>query len=58
MSFQDNEKSGRSHGVVTGIFQSKTALSTFQRLVNAIGTAKDTPDLRQNMFVSSLCLTF
>ncbi|XP_060179791.1 syntaxin-22-like isoform X2 [Lycium barbarum] len=63
MSFQDLE-SGRSLGsrrfhtngkqdptqaVVSGIFQINTAVSTFQRLVNTLGTPKDTPELREKL---------
>ncbi|PHT39908.1 Syntaxin-21 [Capsicum baccatum] len=63
MSFQDLE-SGRSTGsgrvrtngkqdptqaVASGIFQINTAVSTFQRLVNTLGTPKDTPELREKL---------
>lgn len=63
MSFQDLE-SGRSLGprrgymngkqdptqaVASGIFQINTAVSTFQRLVNTLGTPKDTPELREKL---------
>lgn len=65
MSFQDLE-SGRSVGprrgfmngkqdttqaVASGIFQINTAVSTFQRLVNTLGTPKDTPELRDKLWV-------
>lgn len=66
MSFQDLE-SGRGSGpirkgfvngrqdptqaVASGIFQINTAVSTFQRLVNTLGTAKDTPELREKLSV-------
>lgn len=67
MSFQDLE-SGRSLGprrgyvngkqdttqaVASGIFQINTAVSTFQRLVNTLGTPKDTPELREKLWVLS-----
>ncbi|XP_042021800.1 syntaxin-22-like [Salvia splendens] len=63
MSFQDLE-AGRGNGlqrgyangkqdptqaVASGIFQINTAVSTFQRLVNTLGTPKDTPDLREKL---------
>ncbi|KAH6792518.1 Syntaxin/t-SNARE family protein [Perilla frutescens var. hirtella] len=63
MSFQDLE-AGRANGsrrgyangkqdptqaVVSGIFQINTAVSTFQRLVNTLGTPKDTPELREKL---------
>ncbi|KAH6774063.1 Syntaxin/t-SNARE family protein [Perilla frutescens var. frutescens] len=63
MSFQDLEV-GRANGsrrgyangkqdptqaVVSGIFQINTAVSTFQRLVNTLGTPKDTPELREKL---------
>ncbi|PIN05848.1 SNARE protein PEP12/VAM3/Syntaxin 7/Syntaxin 17 [Handroanthus impetiginosus] len=63
MSFQDLE-SGRGIGsrrgyvngnqdptqaVASGIFQINTAVSTFQRLVNTLGTPKDTPELREKL---------
>ncbi|XP_009613857.1 syntaxin-22-like [Nicotiana tomentosiformis] len=68
MSFQDLE-SGRSLGsrrgyvngkqnptqaVASGIFQINTAVSTFQRLVNTLGTPKDTPDLRDKLHKTRL----
>lgn len=63
MSFQDLESgrplgSGRFHtngkqdptqAVASGIFQINTAVSTFQRLVNTLGTPKDTPELREKL---------
>nr|ARQ31701.1 vacuolar SNARE SYP22 [Petunia x hybrida] len=69
MSFQDLE-SGRSLGsarrgygngkqdptqaVASGIFQINTAVSTFQRLVNTLGTPKDTPELRDKLHKTRL----
>ncbi|PHT45642.1 Syntaxin-21 [Capsicum baccatum] len=68
MSFQDLE-SGRSSGprrgymngnqdptqaVASGIFQINTAVSTFQRLVNTLGTPKDTPELRDKLHKTRL----
>ncbi|KAF9609432.1 hypothetical protein IFM89_016232 [Coptis chinensis] len=63
MSFQDLE-AGRAIGsrrgytngtqdptqaVASGVFQINTAVSTFQRLVNTLGTPKDTPELRDKL---------
>ncbi|CAL2253354.1 unnamed protein product [Prunus armeniaca] len=42
-----------SQAVAAGIFQINTAVSTFRRLVDAIGTAKDTPDHRQKLSAAS-----
>ncbi|CAA3010302.1 syntaxin-22-like [Olea europaea subsp. europaea] len=68
MSFQDLE-SGRGLGarrdyingkqdptqaVASGIFQINTAVSTFQRLVNTLGTPKDTPELREKLHKTRL----
>ncbi|KAG8382510.1 hypothetical protein BUALT_Bualt05G0084800 [Buddleja alternifolia] len=68
MSFQDLE-SGRGVGsrkgylngkqdptqaVASGIFQINTAVSTFQRLVNTLGTPKDTPELREKLHKTRL----
>ena len=65
MSFQDLEAGGRrpfasrqdlinakqdsTQAVASGIFQINTAVSTFQRLVNTLGTPKDTPELREKL---------
>ncbi|KDP41884.1 hypothetical protein JCGZ_26902 [Jatropha curcas] len=38
-----------SQAVAAGIFQINTAVSGFRRLVDAIGTAKDTPEHRQKL---------
>ncbi|KAL8557392.1 hypothetical protein ACS0TY_004722 [Phlomoides rotata] len=53
MSFQDLHKSGGnrsslppSQAVAAALFQINTAVATFRRLVDAIGTSKDTPDHR------------
>ncbi|EPS68669.1 syntaxin-like protein, partial [Genlisea aurea] len=66
MSFQDLE-AGRgigprrlngiqepSQAVASGIFQINTAVSTFQRLVNTLGTPKDTPELREKLHKTRL----
>ncbi|MBA0806001.1 hypothetical protein Gohar_005478, partial [Gossypium harknessii] len=37
-----------------GIFQINTAVSTFQRLVNTLGTPKDTPELRERLHKTRL----
>lgn len=61
MSFQDLQRENvgnrssrapsQSQGVAAGIFQINTAVSGFRRLVDAIGTSKDTPDHRQKLSV-------
>ncbi|KAG0488316.1 hypothetical protein HPP92_006891 [Vanilla planifolia] len=69
MSFQDIE-SGRTltgrreattnarqdptQAVAAGVFQINTAVSTFQRLVNTLGTPKDTPELRERLHKTRL----
>ncbi|KAF8412789.1 hypothetical protein HHK36_000759 [Tetracentron sinense] len=62
MSFQDlesgrplasrrdyNGKQDPTQAVASGVFQINTAVSTFQRLVNTLGTPKDTPELREKL---------
>lgn len=60
MSFQDleggrpqgsrlNGKQDATQAVASGIFQINTAVNTFQRLVNTLGTPKDTPELREKL---------
>ncbi|XP_043707698.1 syntaxin-22-like isoform X1 [Telopea speciosissima] len=61
MSFQDLQNDGKtssvgrsssqnpSQTVAAGIFQINTAVAGFRRLVDAIGTSKDTPDHRQKL---------
>ncbi|XP_057437632.1 syntaxin-22-like [Lotus japonicus] len=58
MSFQDiqggaNPPTRRtqspSQAVAAGIFQINTAVATFRRLVDAVGTVKDTPEHRQKL---------
>lgn len=62
MSFQDLQYGGKppslsgrassqksSQSVAAGIFQINTAVSGFRRLVDAIGTSKDTLDHRQKL---------
>lgn len=44
-----NGKQDATQAVASGIFQINTALSTFQRLVNTLGTPKDSPDLREKL---------
>ncbi|PKA46176.1 Syntaxin-22 [Apostasia shenzhenica] len=69
MSFQDIE-SGRplpgrgdaeararqdpTQAVAAGVFQINTAVSTFQRMVNTLGTPKDTPELRERLHKTRL----
>lgn len=40
-----------SQAVAAGIFQINTSVATFQRLVNSLGTPKDTADLRDRLYV-------
>jgi len=67
MSFQDLEagrprRGGYGNGrqqdptqlIASGIFQINTAVSTFQRLVNTLGTPKDTPELRDKLHKTRL----
>ncbi|CAH2034895.1 unnamed protein product [Thlaspi arvense] len=68
MSFQDleagtplrsqrnliNGKKDGTQAVASGIFQINTAVSTFQRLVNTLGTPKDTPELRDKLHKTRL----
>ncbi|KAG6782520.1 hypothetical protein POTOM_011928 [Populus tomentosa] len=44
-----NGKQDATQAVASGIFQINTAVSTFQRLVNTLGTPKDTPELREKL---------
>ncbi|KAF4385643.1 hypothetical protein F8388_010199 [Cannabis sativa] len=41
-----------SQGVAAAIFQLNTSVATFRRLVDAVGTAKDTPDHRRKLHES------
>ncbi|PWA13650.1 Syntaxin/epimorphin, conserved site-containing protein [Artemisia annua] len=66
MSFQDLEagrvrrsNNGYTNGfkqmdptqaIASGIFQINTGVNTFQRLVNTLGTPKDTPELRDKLW--------
>ncbi|KAB1221526.1 Syntaxin-22 [Morella rubra] len=68
MSFQDLEagrplasrrdrpigKQDSTQAIASGIFQINTAVSTFQRLVNTLGTPKDTPELREKLHKTRL----
>lgn len=58
MSFQDLESGQPLNGfkqqdptqaIASGIFQINTAVSSFHRLVNTLGTPKDTPQLRDKL---------
>ncbi|KAJ4839129.1 Syntaxin-23 [Turnera subulata] len=44
-----NGKQDATQALASGIFQINTAVSTFQRLVNTLGTPKDTPELREKL---------
>ncbi|XP_022717498.1 syntaxin-22-like isoform X2 [Durio zibethinus] len=68
MSFQDleagrplasrqnliNGKQDATQALASGIFQINTAVSTFQRLVNTLGTPKDTHELREKLHKTRL----
>lgn len=46
---QQQQQQDPSQSVAAGIFQINTAVSNFQRLVNTLGTPKDTLDLRERL---------
>ncbi|CAN8325013.1 unnamed protein product [Cochlearia groenlandica] len=43
-----------TQAVASGVFQINTSVSTFQRLVNTLGTPKDTPELRDKLHKTRL----
>nr|GEX20074.1 syntaxin-22-like [Tanacetum cinerariifolium] len=43
-----------TQAIASGIFQINTSVATFQRLVNSLGTPKDTPDLRDKLHKTRL----
>lgn len=45
----ENNRQDPSQAVAAGVFQINTAVSTFKRLVNTLGTPKDTPELREKL---------
>ncbi|VVB12699.1 unnamed protein product [Arabis nemorensis] len=47
-------KQDTTQAVASGIFQINTIVSTFQRLVNTLGTPKDTPELREKLHKTRL----
>ncbi|CAL0332919.1 unnamed protein product [Lupinus luteus] len=58
MSFQDFQSASNpsprrnqspSQAIAAGIFQTNTAVATFRRLVDSVGTVKDTPEHRQKL---------
>ncbi|XP_027080084.1 syntaxin-22-like isoform X2 [Coffea arabica] len=49
-----NGKQDPTQAVASGIFQINTAVSTFQRLVNTLGTPRDTPELREKLHKTRL----
>uniref|UniRef100_A0A2P2LFY5 Syntaxin-22-like n=1 Tax=Rhizophora mucronata TaxID=61149 RepID=A0A2P2LFY5_RHIMU len=49
-----NGRQDATQAVASGIFQINTAVSTFQRLVNTLGTPKDTPDFREKLHKTRL----
>ncbi|XVF52018.1 hypothetical protein PTKIN_Ptkin04bG0231700 [Pterospermum kingtungense] len=50
----NNGRQDPTQAVASGIFQINTAVSTFQRLVNTLGTPKDTPELREKLHKTRL----
>lgn len=46
-----------SQAVAAGIFQINTSVATFQRLVNSLGTPKDTADLRERLHKTRAYIT-
>jgi len=59
MSFQDiqggphppsRRNQSPAQAVAAGIFQINTSVATFRRLVDAVGTVKDTPEHRQKLY--------
>jgi syntaxin 7 len=46
---QQQQGSSSSDGVVAGVFRINTGVSSFKRLVNMLGTSKDTPSLREKL---------
>ncbi|KAL7597072.1 syntaxin-22 [Lactuca sativa] len=47
-------KQDPTQAIASGIFQINTAVSSFQRLVNTLGTPKDTPELREKLHKTRL----
>lgn len=43
------QSAAASHAVAGGIFQVNTAVSSFKRLLNDLGTSRDTPQLREKL---------
>ncbi|KAI3918515.1 hypothetical protein MKX01_041835 [Papaver californicum] len=52
-----NGKQDPTQAVASGVFQINTSVSTFQRLVNTLGTPKDTPELREKLRKTRLHIT-
>ncbi|CAO2832311.1 unnamed protein product [Amaranthus hypochondriacus] len=51
---QNQQPQDPSHSVAAGIFKINTAVSSFHRLVNTLGTPKDTLDLRDRLHKTRL----
>nr|XP_010933014.1 syntaxin-22 [Elaeis guineensis] len=49
-----NGRQDPTQAVTAGVFQITTAVATFQRLVNTLGTPKDTPELREKLHKTRL----
>lgn len=58
-SSSNGKQQDPTRALASGVFQITTHVGAFQRLVNTLGTPKDTPELRDKLFVSlSLSLSF
>ena len=55
---QNQQPQDPSHSVAAGIFKINTAVSSFHRLVNTLGTPKDTLDLRDRLLVFPFSFLF
>lgn len=67
MSFLDVEAGGLpsarrqqdpSQALAAAVFQINTAVSSFKRLSNGLGTPKDTPALREKLYACLHCFPF
>ena len=45
----DKKQQGSSHALGAGIFQINSSVFNYKRLVNTLGTPKDTPELREKL---------
>lgn len=56
LSSNQSQDEWSSQGLASGIFQINTAVSSFYRLVNSLGTPKDTLQLREKLYIFILPL--